>query len=130
MLGRCGEWGHCMEDSHVESVILVCDDERDSHDILNRLEAEGIGVIGPATSATMALTLASQTFANIAVLARRPSEGPLGSELARSLMKTWGVRSVVLEGGADAHDEWAARPAQAARLRGILEGRAGPAASA
>lgn len=112
-----------MNDSHIESVILVCDNERDSHDILNRLEAEGIGVIGPATSATMALTLASQTLANIAVLARRPSEAPLSSDLARNLMKTWGVRSVVLEGGAETQGEWAAKPAQAARLRSILEGR-------
>jgi hypothetical protein len=113
-----------MEDNHVESVILVCDDERESHDILNRLEAEGIGVIGPATSATMALTLASQSFANIAVLARRPSSGPLGADLAHTLMKTWGVRSVVLEGEAEAQSEWAPKPAQAARLRSILQGRA------
>jgi len=119
-----------MDDSHVESVILVCDDERDSHDILNRLEAEGIGVIGPATSATMALTLASQTFANIAVLARRPSGGPLSSDLAHSLMKTWGVRSVVLEGDGETQGEWAAMPAQAARLRNILKGRAASPATA
>src|SRR5687768_11634631 len=112
-----------MDDSHVESVILVCDDERESHDILNKLEAEGIGVIGPATSATMALTLASQSFANIAVLARRPSGGPLDADLAKNLMNTWGVRSVVLEGDVETHGDWAPRPAQAARLRDILQGR-------
>jgi CheY-like chemotaxis protein len=111
-----------MDDTGLDTVILVCDDETNSREILSKLSAQGIGVIGPATTASMALTLAAQTFANIAVLARRPDGGPLGPELARRLMKTWGVRSLVLEDGEESHDDWAAMPAQAARLKQILAG--------
>ena len=111
-----------MGDSDVDTVILVCDNEVESQDILNRLVAEGIYVVGPATTASQALTLAAQTFANIAVLAHRPNSGPLGPELAQRLMNTWGVRSLILEEGAEPGD-WSAMPAQAAKLRRILEDR-------
>ena len=109
-----------MDDSDVDTVILVCDNEEYSRHILNKLVAQGIGVVGPATSVAQARTLAAQTFANIAVLAPRPTAGPLGRDLARDLMKTWGVRSLILEDAGEAQGDWAPRPAQVEHLRRVL----------
>lgn len=109
-----------MDESDVDTVILVCDNEEESRQLLSKLSAEGIGVVGPATSVAQARTLAAQTFANIAVLAPRPTAGPLGRDLARDLMKTWGVRSLILQEGADAEDDWAPRPGQVETLRRVL----------
>ena len=109
-----------MDDSDVDTVILVCDNEEESRHILSKLAAQGIGVIGPATSVAQARTLAAQTFANIAVLAPRPTAGPLGRDLARDLMKTWGVRSLILEDAADADGDWSPRPGQIETLRRVL----------
>jgi len=108
-----------MDESDVETVILVCDDEANSRTLLKRLMDQGIGVVGLATSVAQAKNLAAQTFANIAVLAPKPTEGPLGRGLARDLMDTWGVRSLILEDGAALHD-WSPAPGQAARLRNAL----------
>jgi hypothetical protein len=109
-----------MDDADIDTVILVCDNEEDSRHILNKLMAQGIGVVGPATSVAQARTLAAQTFANIAVLAPRPTAGPLGKDLARDLMKTWGVRSLILEETAESQIDWAPRPAQVEHLRRVL----------
>lgn len=108
-----------MDESDVETVILVCDDEENSRTLLRRLMDEGIGVVGLATSVAQAKNLAAQTFANIAVLAPHPTEGPLGRELARDLMDTWGVRSLILQEAGTA-DHWSPAPGQAARLRSVL----------
>jgi CheY-like chemotaxis protein len=107
-----------MDESDVETVILVCDDEANSRTLLQKLMDQGIGVVGLATSVAQAKNLAAQTFANIAVLAPHPTEGPLGRDLARDLMDTWGVRSLILEDHAQ-HD-WAPAPGQTARLRSAL----------
>jgi hypothetical protein len=108
-----------VDESDVDTVLLVCDNEEDSRHILGRLAAQGISVVGPATSVAQARTLAAQTFAHIAVLAPRPSEGPLGRDLAQDLMRTWGVRSLILD-TAEAQGEWALPPGQVARLRSVL----------
>ncbi len=109
-----------MDQSDVDTVILVCDDEEDSRHLLDKLTGQGIGVVGPAASVAQARTLAAQTFASIAVLAPRPSSGPLGRDLARDLMKTWGVRSLILQDAAESQDDWAPLPAQIERLRSVL----------
>ena len=109
-----------MDDHDVDTVILVCDNEEDSKHFLSKLSAQGIGVVGPATNVAQAKMLASQTFANIAVLAPRPTAGPLGRDLARELMRTWGVRSLILEDGPEAQVDWTPRPAQVEHLRRVL----------
>lgn len=109
-----------MEESDVDTVILVCDDEESSRNLLNKLMAQGIAVAGLASSVAQARALAAQTFANIAVLAPRPTAGPIGRELARDLMKTWGVRSLLLNDGPEAQDDWSPAPGQVERLRSVL----------
>ncbi len=108
-----------MDDNDVDTVMLVCDNEEESRTLLGKLVAQGIRVIGPVTNVAQAKTLVAQTFADIAVFAR-PSAGPLGRDLARDLMKTWGVPSLILEDGAESQGEWSPRPAQAEHLRRLL----------
>lgn len=109
-----------MEESDVDTVILVCDDEESSRNLLNKLMAQGIAVAGLASSVAQARALAAQTFANIAVLAPHPTAGPIGRDLARDLMKTWGVRSLLLNDSPESEDDWSPAPGQVERLRSVL----------
>ena len=83
------------------AILLVCDDEERTRDILARLFDEGYSVVGPATTASLALALTAQTGPSLALIARPPTGRRGALELAQELMRTWGVRSVVLD---DAYD--------------------------
>ncbi|OYX31461.1 MAG: hypothetical protein B7Y99_10000 [Caulobacterales bacterium 32-69-10] len=99
----------------------MCDDESYSLHLLDRLSDSGFGVLGPAPNAAIALALASQSRATVALVASQPRGAP---ELADSLMRTWGVRSLLLQDVSDADDftaaDWAAAPAQRDRLHRAL----------
>ena len=103
-----------------EMVIVVCGDQAVSATMVQRLSEAGFGVIGPATSARMALALAAQAPAHMAVVTADLSDGRPGRDLARDLMSNWGVRSMVLEAGADAPSEWTVAATDAARLSRAL----------
>ena len=110
-----------MSDQQNEIVLLVCDDEKYSMHLLDRLNESGFGVLGPAANAAVALTLASQSRPTVALVASRPVDGP---ELADNLMRNWGVRSLLLQDVGDADDfadaDWTAGPAQRDRLHRAL----------
>ncbi len=110
-----------MSDQQNEIVLLVCDDEKYSMHLLDRLSDSGFGVLGPASNAAIALTLAAQSRPTVALVASQPLEGP---ELADNLMRNWGVRSLLLQDVSDTEDftgaDWAAAPAQRNRLHRAL----------
>lgn len=103
-----------------ETVIVACGDEAVSARMVQRLSEAGFGVIGPASSARMALALAAQTPASMAVVTADLSDGRPGRDLARDLMSNWGVRSMVLEAGSDIAADWMVASADAARLSRAL----------
>ena len=102
-----------------ETVIVACGDEAVSARMVQRLSEAGFGVIGPASSARMALALAAQTPASMAIVTPELSDGRPGRDLARDLMTNWGVRSMVLEAGSEIA-EWTVASADAARLSRAL----------
>lgn len=103
-----------------DRVIVVCGDQTVSAAMVQRLSEAGFGVIGPASSARMALALAAQAPAAMAVVTADLSDGRPGRDLAHDLMSNWGVRSMVLEAGADAPADWMVASADAARLSRAL----------
>jgi len=116
-----------MSEGVMDTVLLVCSDPIQSKDLRDRLHAEGFQVIGPASSAAMAMALAAQIEPTVALVARQPTGRRKAAEFARDLMRTWGVGSVILraaEGEAKPPREsrWLARPNQAARFWRALGG--------
>jgi hypothetical protein len=105
-------------------ILLVCDDERRSYEIMRRLHLAGLGVVGPVTSAAQAMVLAGQESSTVAVVAGRPTGRRDAAELARDLMSAWGINSWVLAGaGCDdptAGIEWSRDPECLARLKRAL----------
>lgn len=83
-----------------ETILLVCDCEQSSADILRKLHKAGISVVGPAANASMAMAIAAQTPPTIAVVATPPNGRRNAAEFAGDLLRTWGVQSWILEGAA------------------------------
>jgi len=110
----------------LETVLLICDDEQESSDLLSRLWDAGHAVLGPVATTGMALAIAAQHSPTLALVARPPAGRRGTGELTQHLMRTWGVGSVVAKGGWDAPaDVWqgvdcSPRPGQVARLRKAL----------
>jgi DNA-binding response OmpR family regulator len=65
-------------------------------DLVLRLTDAGKTVIGPVETARMALALAAQTPADLAIVTPKLAGRRDGAELARRLEETWGVPTVVL----------------------------------
>lgn len=112
----------------LDTVLLICSDGASAATLRDRLFEEGFQVIGPASTAAMAMALAAQTLPTVAVIARPPTGRRNAAEAARDLMRTWGVGSVVLGDATDRlaspppESRWVARPSQVARLRRALTG--------
>ena len=108
-----------MFDGGLDTVLLVCDDESISTDILERLNNAGFGVVGPTPRAATALALAAQTPPTLAVVAGDLTGKRSPRELARDLMSTWGVRSWIWPQDGQSEPEaadWAVRGEQLDRL--------------
>jgi hypothetical protein len=61
------------------------------------LSEAGFEVVGPAPSAAVALTLAAQAPADVALIHVEIAGPREGQSLAHALLKTWGVPSVLFE---------------------------------
>lgn len=112
-----------MTDHDKETILLVCDDEANAAAIMTTLYDADIRVVGPIQTARMALAMAAQTGPTLALLAGQPTGERKGPELARALMSTWGVRTMLLDpADHDAHQafDWRAPDHQVARVRGAL----------
>ena len=106
---------------NAETVLLICSEESTSAELLSKLWGHGHGVVGPAENARMALAMAAQHPATIALVASAPTGRRSAVELAQALKRDWGIGSIILdnveadEPRAQARD-WAPRPSQAARV--------------
>jgi hypothetical protein len=114
-------------DINHDTVLLVCDDEKRAKEILSQFYSKGWSVVGPVSTAAMALSLTAQTCPTVALMAGRPVDRRRAPELADDLMRTWGVRSVMLDEALDKDDakpsrkrSWAARPSQEERIRDVI----------
>ena len=77
-------------------VLVICADEGVATDILIRLYDLGVSVVGPASTARLALALAGQTLARSAILVGETTGQRTAAELAEELQKTWGIDCVGL----------------------------------
>lgn len=118
-----------MPNTHHDTILLVCDDADYAVEVLDRLYSGGYSVVGPVSTAAMALALTAQSSPTIAVVARPPTGIRKAPELADELMRTWGVTSLILDGGFEigagesvGAPHWSPRPGQVERLRLTLEG--------
>jgi hypothetical protein len=107
-------------------ILLICDEESRSYDIMGRLHRAGLDVLGPVTSAAQAMALAGQQSSTVAVVASRPTGRRDAFELARDLMSAWGISSWVLpNAGCDdspVETNWSPSRESLARLKGALAG--------
>ncbi len=114
-----------MTDAIQDTVLLVCGCPEMAEDLLGRLYRHGIGVVGPAPTAGVAMMLAAQTIPTVAVVAGPPQGRRDAAAFGRDLMSTFGLRTWVLE-GVDEEDTasagWAIEAASHGRLRRALEG--------
>jgi hypothetical protein len=115
-----------MNQEAAHTVLLVCESESLTAEILGRLFEAGVNVVGPVHSASMALAMAAQAAPTMAIVASPPSGRRKASELAHDLMRTWGIRSLVFDEAADVEareaQEWDAPHEQIAHIRRALEG--------
>lgn len=109
-----------MAGSETETILLVCDCDDRSADILGRLQAAGYAVIGPVQNAGTAMAVAAHTPPTLALIARPPNGRRNATEFAQDLMQTWGVRSWILDHEADAASDWAAEDGRVAHIRDII----------
>lgn len=112
-----------MNDDINETILLVCDDERRATRLITALDAARIPVIGPFTTAGLALAVTAHAGPTIALLASETTGRRSAAELAESLQTNWGVRSMVLDEAAHEAVEtvgWRAPDGQVARIRQAL----------
>jgi DNA-binding NarL/FixJ family response regulator len=65
--------------------------------LVQHLTDAGMTVIGPVDTARLALALAAQSAADLALVTPKLAGQRDGAELARRLKDTWGVPTVVLQ---------------------------------
>lgn len=114
-----------MHDIDKETVLLICGEGADAAQIMSNLYDAQIRVVGPLQTAKMALAITAQTGATVALLAGEPTGERKTSQLASTLLETWGVRSMLLD--KTQHDAlgdvaWRAPDIQVARIRSALSG--------
>jgi hypothetical protein len=90
---------------------------------LAKLVDSGASVVGPASTARLSLALAAVTAPTLAVVARPPTGERGATELARTLMREWGIPSVILcEGEAATSPNWAPSSEQLESLKLAMGG--------
>ena len=113
--------------SNRDTVLLVAAGGDDVLPILAKLFDHGYSVVGPVSTGAVAMAVAAHTFPTLALMVSPPAGRRTANEVARDLMTTWGIRSLVLDGALEpgakvAPDvDWALRPGQAARLHSVLD---------
>ena len=80
-----------------ETVLLICDNEAQASDLVEKLFNHDIEVVGPASRAADALSLAALSPATVALVASAPPGRRNALELADVLHRTWGVGSIILD---------------------------------
>lgn len=80
----------------LSTVMIVCKSSEISDGLLSRLAEAGLNVIGPVDRAALALIVAGQTPADLAIIESELAGKRNGAELARCLEETWGIPSVML----------------------------------
>lgn len=88
-----------------EAVLVADACEVSAAETVRRLIEAECDVVGPVTTARMALALAAQTPVRHAVVAERLGGVRDGAQLAQALEATWGVKSVMLGASEDAPRE-------------------------
>ena len=78
------------------TVLIAAAHSEYPQDLVARLTDAGKTVLGPVDTASLALALAAQSPADLAIVTTRLSGRRDGEELARRLGDTWGVPAVVL----------------------------------
>jgi len=112
-----------MHDTDKETVLLICGDAADAARITTDLYDAQIRVIGPFHTARMALAMTAQTDATLALVAGEPTGERKAPQLAKALLETWGVRSMLIdeaEHAALGEAPWRAPDHQVARIRRAL----------
>lgn len=94
-----------MDNPHLGTILIVCNDEDYSTNLIVKLQDAGANVVGPVSRANMALALAAQTSPDMAIVAHPLTGRRDAEDLARELHATWGVRSLVLDTAAPAIGE-------------------------
>ncbi|MBS0331875.1 MAG: hypothetical protein JSS35_03850 [Proteobacteria bacterium] len=102
-------------------VLLICDEERLSGDILGRLHDAGIDARGPFPTARIALAMAGMAAPALVLVARPPTGRRGAGELAREMRELWGVESLLLWEPAQASGESGFAGAIRRLLDGVLE---------
>lgn len=108
-------------------VLVICSDARYAYEVLGKLFDAGVNAVGPVSTAAMALAIAAQTSPSLAIVANPPTGRRNAAETARDLMRSFGVRSLILDEARTVvrprpifECAWAARSTQVTRLRAIL----------
>jgi hypothetical protein len=112
-----------MGNSRDETILLVCDCEMVTEEILSKLYDGGFSVIGPVPNASLALALAAQSSPTMALVATATTGRRSAVQLADDLMKTWGIRSWLLEDAleGDKSDVWSVPDDRVAHIQRALE---------
>jgi hypothetical protein len=116
-----------MNDIHHDTVLLVCADPERSSEILSQFYDYGWSVVGPVSTAAMALSLTAHTCPTVALVAGPPTGKRNAPQLARDLMRMWGVRSMLLDEALEGRDfrdledkSWSAHPHQTERILQVI----------
>jgi uncharacterized protein with PIN domain len=119
-----------MDDDLNETILLICDDETRAARLLAALDAARVRVIGPFSTAGLALAVTAHSGPTVALLASQTTGRRSAEELAQTLKDNWGVRSMLLDESAHAAVEtigWRAPDRQVARVREALSKAFAPA---
>lgn len=119
-----------MDDYLDETILLICDDDARATRLLAALDEAQVKVIGPFSTAGLALAVTAHAGPTVALLASQTTGRRSAEELAQTLKDNWGVRSMLLDETAHAAVEtigWRAPDAQVARVRHALSRAFAPA---
>lgn len=109
-----------------DTIMVVSDNAERAGSLLGHLFEAGFAALGPVPSARAALAIVAHGFPTLAIVADPPTGRRDAGALAETLMRNWGIHSLVLPaawaGRPPVNDAaWRARPDQVRRLMPILE---------
>ncbi|HWU15884.1 MAG TPA: hypothetical protein VN157_17950, partial [Caulobacter sp.] len=86
-----------MDNDFDETILLICDDEARAARLIAALDEARLNVIGPFTTAGLALAVTAHTGPTVALLASQTTGRRSAKQLAQTLKDNWGVRSMLLD---------------------------------